>query len=199
MCASIYSKHGCIGVLPFGKIPEHVLKEIGLKIESHFFYPIKILSAFPNPEYAHDNIRDQYNAAVILQTLESIRFEYCDKVIGVLNSDLFIPVFTHVLGEAREGGNCALVSMYRLIKHDEKSSATEKMILTRISKIALHEIGHLFNISHCMNEKCIMHFSSSLQDIDKIGPSFCIYCKSYLDKAIKSNRRVMSALPKKIL
>ena len=179
------SKKGCIGVVPIGEVPEIALHEIATHIKSHLYLHSVILPPIKHPSYAYDERRMQYNAATILKELESMSFQNYDKIIGVLNVDLFIPVFTHVLGEAQEGGKYALASIYRLRRDLDTSSSSTKQIIERVTKIALHEIGHLYNIAHCMNEKCLMHFSGSLQDLDKITLNFCNYCSEYLENTIR--------------
>jgi archaemetzincin len=108
-------------------------------------------------------------------------FEDHLKVLGVLNVDLFIPIFTHVFGEAREGGRCALLSLYRLRKDLEGSGSQVDRILERAAKVALHELAHLFKVPHCRDPECLMHFSMNLNDLDSTPLTFCRYCKAAMD------------------
>jgi archaemetzincin len=146
------SKKGCIGVVAIGEVPAVAPRDISSRIQSHLNLPSVVLPSVQHPLYAYDERRQQYNAAAILSALESMPYHDCDKVIGVLNVDLFIPVFTYVLGEAQEGGKFALASMYRLRSGSKKSSQSMVQVLDRLTKVALHEIGHLFEVAHCMNE-----------------------------------------------
>ena len=179
------AKKGCIGVVPFGEVPEIALQDIITHIHSCLHLLAVILPPVHYPPEAYDERRKQYNAATIIKALESMPFQDYDKVIGVLNMDLFIPIFTHVLGEAQEGGKFALASMYRLRKVQAGSLPTHEKVVERLAKVALHEIGHLFAAGHCMNGKCLMHFSGSLRDLDGITSHFCTYCSEYLRDAIR--------------
>ena len=179
---------GCIGVVPFGDIPETALQDIKTHIHSCFSLHAVILSPMQYPPSAYDERRKQYNAATLIKEMASMPFEEYDKVIGVVNMDLFIPIFTHVLGEAEEGGKFGLASMYRLRKAEGRTLPSMEKIIERLTKVALHEIGHLFNVGHCMNATCLMHFSGTLQDLDSIGGDFCIYCLEYLKNAIRKKR-----------
>ena len=183
---------GCIGVVPFGEIPEIALRDLVTHIQSHFNLSAVVLPPIQYPSAAYDERRKQYNAAIIIRALESIPFPGFDKIIGVLNLDLFVPIFTHVLGEAQEGGKYALASMFRLRRGRGGSPPLMEKIIRRLSKVALHEIGHLFDAGHCMDGKCLMHFSGSLQDLDSISLNFCAYCSEYLREAIR--RQITSRL-----
>ena len=179
------ARKGCIGVVPFGEVPESASQDIITHIHSCLDLPAVVLPPAHCPPEAYDERRKQYNAATIIKAMESMPFPDHDKIIGVLNIDLFIPIFTHVLGEAQEGGKFALASMYRLRRGKAGSQPTMEKILERLAKVALHEIGHLFNAGHCMDPKCLMHFSGGLKDIDSITLHFCTYCSEYLREAIR--------------
>ena len=177
---------GSIAVLPMGTVPEAALSAVADHITLYFNYPSSILFPLETPLYAFDERRGQYNAAMIIKALETMNFEAHAKVIAVVNVDLFIPIFTHVMGEAQEGGRFALVSMYRLMKgRREGRRPSASKILERLVKIALHELGHLFDMVHCADENCIMHFSGNLEDMDRIMLDFCAYCETYLADALK--------------
>lgn len=182
---SISPEKGCIVVLPMGKVPESALDVVSDHIPLYFNHRAIILSPFRIPPYAFDEQRGQYNAATIIKTLESLNFEEYAKVIAIANVDLFIPIFTHVMGEAQVGGKFALVSMYRLMKGGEGNRLSTSKILERLVKVALHELGHLFDVVHCADAKCIMHFSGNIQDIDHIMLNFCTYCERYLEESMK--------------
>lgn len=171
-------------LVPIGRVPDVACKAIIPHIRALFHLDADILPPLPDAHYAHDTVRDQYNAAHILHRLEA-RFERTpSKILGVLNVDLFIPVFTHVFGEAREGGQCALVSLYRLRDRLHQTQPSQDQILERTVKVALHELSHLFSISHCTRTGCIMHFSMNLEDLDATSFNFCRYCDAYLKTAV---------------
>jgi archaemetzincin len=65
------------------------------------------------------------------------------------------------------GGRVAAIYLPRL-RQDfyVKKSDTNKLFEQRVIKEAVHELGHAFGLTHCENNKCVMHFSNSLQDTD---------------------------------
>jgi archaemetzincin len=180
------AKQRRIGVVPIGKIPEIVSKAVSAHILGYLNMKADILPLLTHPAYAYDTHRFQYNAGTIMKDLESRPFPNYEKLIGLLDVDLFIPIFTHVFGEARQGGKCALVSLYRLKTNSDGSTPPVALQLERTAKVALHELGHLFNLLHCMDEKCLMHFSGNLSDLDTTPLYFCKYCATYLRDFLKS-------------
>ena len=178
-------KPGCVGIVSFGPVPHIAAQMIARQIHESLNLSTEILPPMAPPTYAYDAKRMQYNAAAILHRFESIPFGDHTKLIGILNVDLFIPIFTHVFGEAQQGGRCALVSLYRLRPNSDGSMAPKPLYLERFGKVALHELGHLFNLLHCENKRCLMHFSGCVKELD--GQSFylCEYCSIYLQDKIQ--------------
>ncbi|MBW2572487.1 MAG: archaemetzincin family Zn-dependent metalloprotease [Deltaproteobacteria bacterium] len=174
-----------VGVVPLGEVPEIVLKVIAGHITRCFKLTTQIFPSLEEPEYALDERRLQYNAGIIIETFESMHFSDHDKVIAVLNQDLFIPIFTHVFGEARQGGKCGLVSLFRLAKNPDGSSQLRSLIHERAAKVALHELGHLFNLLHCEHKLCLMHFSGSIEELDEMSFHLCEYCSIYLQDKLR--------------
>jgi len=173
-----------IGVVPFGEVPEVVLKSIAASILGYLKLDTELLQPQKIPENAYDPARQQYDAGHLLNAFESLALQKHEKVIGVLEVDLFVPILTYVFGEARQGGHCALVSLHRLRKNSDGSPASRPLILERAGKVALHELGHLFNLVHCEDGRCLMHFSGGLKDLDKAPPYYCSYCSLYLRDAL---------------
>jgi archaemetzincin len=138
-----------------------------------------------HPEYAYDEKRLQYNAGLLLKTLASEVSQDYDKVLGVLDVDLFVPILTYVFGEAQQGGRCAIVSIFRFRRNPDRSASPSSLLLERSAKVAMHEVGHLLDLGHCMDEKCLMHFSGGLEDVDKAPLYFCRYCTVYLRDALR--------------
>jgi len=173
-----------IGVVPIGDIPEIISKTVAAHMLGYLGLNADILPPLEEPAYAHDEKRFQYNAMLILKALEQERFSDYAKVIGILDLDIFVPLFTHVFGEAKQGGRSALVSLYRLRKDPEGSTPPPALVLERAAKVALHEVGHLFNLVHCTDEKCLMHFLGVLSDLDRTPLYFCRYCSIYFRDAL---------------
>ena len=173
-----------IGVVPFGNVPEIATKTVAAHILGYLNLNADILPPLEHPYYALDERRLQYDAAAVLKALELEPFSAYTKILGVLEVDIFVPILTHVFGEAKQGGKHALISLYRLRKDLGGSTSSTSLLLERAAKVALHESGHLFNLFHCMDEGCLMHFSGGLQDLDSTPLYFCRYCWAFLRDAL---------------
>jgi archaemetzincin len=177
-----------VGVVPLGEVSEIALKVIAAHISGYYKLSVQILPPLGHPDYAFHERRFQYDAGIILKALESVQFKGHDKVIGVLNLDLFVPIFTYVFGEAKQGGKFALVSLFRLDKNPDGHPSPSSLIFERAAKVALHELGHLFNLFHCREKNCLMHFSGGIQDLDETPMYLCRYCSTYLkDRLVRLN------------
>ena len=136
------------------------------------------------PAAAFDNVRRQFNAAILIQALESMEDDSYDKILGVMGADLFLPIFTHVFGDARIGGFAGVVSLFRLQEQTGHPYSHDPVILERAAKVALHELGHLFNLVHCPEPECLMHFAGDLGDLDRSPLYFCRSCMRIFHAAL---------------
>ena len=173
-----------IGVLPVGAVPDLILKIIASNIDAYLHMPSQILPTLVPPAEALDRGREQYDAGRMLQAISALDLKRFKKVVAVCSKDLFVPILTHVHGEAQQGGKFAVVSIFRLRKEPilrENTSA----FYERAVKVTLHEIGHLFNLFHCEDKRCLMHFSSTLDQLDATPIYFCRYCLKYFKTATR--------------
>lgn len=167
-----------------GRVPAVAPRVVAAHIHAFFGLPAEVLPSLPAPVYALDAGRMQFDAGKIIQRLERETFAGCRKWIGVVEGDLFVPIFTYVLGEARQGGKCALVSICRLAEKGDSGAAAQPTILERCAKVALHELGHLFGIVHCHDPLCLMHISGDIDELDQRHLALCRYCRRQLDQRL---------------
>ena len=90
--------------------------------------------------------------------------------------DLFIPVLTYVFGEAKLDGRAAVVSSFRLDNQIYGLPRDPELLLDRLRKEALHELGHTYNLVHCRRHPCVMMSSTYVEDIDQKSNRFCRHC-----------------------
>jgi len=173
-----------IGVCGVGNGVELPLKVVAAHVAGYLKLTAKILPPLPHPGHAFSENRLQYDAGAILRELENRNFGECRKIIAVLNLDLFIPIFTHVYGEARQNGKIALVSTFRLAEKKD-GQPPPPLLLERTAKVALHELGHLFDLEHCHDTRCLMHFSGNLAELDESPLYYCRYCATYFRDALR--------------
>lgn len=129
-----------------------------------------------DPEQAFDGSRGQYNSTSLLAQLLDEPTATEGRILGVASVDLFIPILTHVFGEAQLGGRAAVVSSYRLDNRHYGLPRNDSVLLDRLVKEAVHELGHTYGLVHCDDSSCVMHSSTYVEDIDNKSGSFCSVC-----------------------
>ena len=157
---------------------------LGQEIHRTFGFQTKIKSLLQNVNFAYDLARDQYHSTAILEKLASTSPSTATKIAAITNVDLFIPILTHVYGEAQLAGKACIVSIFRL-QEGLSIANIEKEFENRIVKEVLHELGHTFNLRHCNDNTCIMHYCRNIKDVDRKSDQFCRYCKILLEDELK--------------
>lgn len=157
---------------------------LGQEIHRTFGFQIEIKSLLQNVNFAYNLTRDQYHSTAILEKLASTLPSQTIKVVAITNEDLFIPILTHVYGEAQLAGKACIVSTFRL-QEGLSPANIAKEFENRIIKEVLHELGHTFNLRHCDDRACIMHYCRSVKDVDRKSDQLCRYCNILLEDELK--------------
>jgi archaemetzincin len=171
-------------VSPVGKIAPWITRTVVQKMEDFFGFKTKELSLLADISFAFDPDRNQYHSTLILEELAARCPGDGLKVLAVTKEDLFIPILTHVYGEAQLGGTACIISISRLISGNDMGGVDRGA--GRIVKEAIHELGHCFDLRHCEDDTCIMHYCRKLADVDKKSNRFCRYCNIFLADNIKT-------------
>ncbi len=171
-------------VSPIGEITPWICQVIAKKVEDFFGFKTRIAPLLDDISFAHDLERNQYYSTRILTELEACCPREGLKIVAVTREDLFIPILTHVYGEAQLGGKACIISISRLITGFGMGGVDNGA--SRIVKEAIHELGHCFDLRHCEDEQCIMHYCRKLEDVDKKLNRFCRYCNIFLSDNIKT-------------
>lgn len=171
-----------IVIFPMGALETELLKRIRQEICQTFSYQTELIPLPKDLSFALDPDRNQYHSTLILEKLASLAPRHAIKALGIVEVDLFIPILTHVYGEAQVGGRACIVSTYRL---REGLSPITEIYCNRVAKEAFHELGHAFNLRHCKDQTCIMHYCRTVKDVDRKSDRMCRYCKVLLQDEIK--------------
>ena len=176
-----------IVISPIGDLDAQWLPSVRRAVTRIFGFPTEIASLLRSIDFAYHEERRQYHSTTVLERLAGLLEPHQIRVLGFTDRDLFIPILTHVYGEAQLGGRAALVSTHRLEEeHDNPSSPG--MTASRIAKEAVHELGHTFDLRHCREPGCIMHYCRSLKDVDAKTDELCRYCRVLLQDALQELR-----------
>jgi len=164
---------------PVGKIEREILDLIGSAIPETFGFCARTMALLDGVDFAFDPTRLQYCSTPILKKLAMAAPPQALKVIAVTEVDLFIPILTYVYGEAQLGGKVCILSIHRL-REAPCTPKNQNVYSERVVKEALHELGHTFNLRHCRDPVCLMHYCRSIEDVDRKTDQLCRYCKVLL-------------------
>ena len=168
-----------IELAPLGGTDESLLAEVSAFLSTTLNIPVdrRVLHLKADPYF--DPGRCQYNSTNILLALKAECGDGAQNgvtLLAVLPHDLFIPVLTFVFGEAELRGSIAVVSYHRFQNERYGLPPDRNALITRLCKVALHEVGHTRGLIHCLNPECVMFSSSDVEGIDNKGSRFCGEC-----------------------
>jgi len=164
-------------LVPVGKVEDGTLEILKTELGKFLNKPISTGQALPEPDYAFSDARRQYWSTAILKTLLGQReYSAFEKVLGIVDHDLYVPELNFVFGEASL--RAAVISLTRLRQSFYGSPEDSGLFHRRVLTEAVHELGHTYGLGHCENPRCVMFFSNRLSDTDRKGPGFCSRCRS---------------------
>ena len=176
-------------ISPIGDITSDLLAPIGDEINRIYGYPTQVLKLLDDIDFAFQPNRNQYHSTPILEQLALSAPADAIKVLALVEVDLFIPILTHVYGEAQLGGKACIVSTVRL-NEGHSYLNTQEPFLSRIVKEAIHELGHTFKLRHCREHTCLMHYCRDESDVDRKSDQLCRYCRVLLEDEIKRMQKL---------
>ncbi len=183
-----------IYIVPLGPCDLDDLGKMAESIEEQFEIEVRIAENHGIPDSALDRVRNQYNSNLILQYLLEICPPDALRVLGVTQFDLFSPIFSFVFGEAQFEGRSAVMSTFRLQGPPEgQRQARCPPLLDRMEKEAVHELGHTFGLSHCVDPDCVMNYSKGVECADRKFAVFCAACRDLLMWRLESGSTAVDA------
>jgi archaemetzincin len=173
-----------VQIAPIGMFDTDILSAVEKMVAQVFGLSCRIEPVIDDIGFAWNETRGQFHSTAILGELSAKASPDVLKIIALTHSDLFIPILTHVYGEAQLAGRSAIVSTFRL--DDGISPAGQRAVyLERIAKEAAHELGHTFDLRHCKDHQCLMHYCRRVADVDAKTIGLCRYCKVLLNDQLK--------------
>ena len=142
-----------------------------------------------------DPHRNQFNSSLILRQLITAPPTDAERILGVLDVDLFIPILTFVFGEAQLKGIGAVVSVHRLQNRFYGLPEDRETTSDRLVKEAVHELGHTFGLIHCTEPGCVMNSSTYVENIDQKSAEFCPLCQKTVKGGKSSSNQSSRGFP----
>ncbi len=176
------SQHTVV-ISPIGDIGTNILEAAADEIRRVYGFRTDIAPLLDQVEFAYDEDRNQYYSTPILERLAALAPEHVLKVLGFTRADLFIPILTHVYGEAQLGGRACIVSTHRL--NEGFPNIFNDTYKQRVAKEGIHELGHTLGLRHCRERNCIMHYARTVEDVDRKSDQLCRYCRVLLNDELK--------------
>ena len=155
-------------------------------LEICFGLKVTILRCLENRVVADSNTRIgtkknlQIYAQAILQILKNRKPADAVVYMAITERDLYPrPDWNFAFGVASYKERIGATSMYRLLDYQVGRLDFEHS-LSRLIKVASHEIGHMFTLHHCTHAVCTMNGSNSLGESDRKPNRFCSECTDKL-------------------
>ncbi len=169
-----------IGVLRIGSVDSTVIERVQENLKMIFPKTTCALldEILPVPSEAYDEKRQQHRSDIILTAIcaQTVKQRTLDRILGVIDTDIFVSPLSYVFGQAEYPGKAALISLHRLRQEFYNKKPDTDLFAERTTKEAVHELGHTFGLQHCSNPFCVMYFSNSIFDTDRKQSLFCSKC-----------------------
>jgi archaemetzincin len=169
-----------IVLVPIGEVEKGILESLRRPLTEAFGQRTIVGNGIKLVESSWNQRRGQHLASVLLAELAPP--DSGDRLLGVIDVDIFAHGLNFVFGEADVIGRRAIISLKRLRQEFYGLTKNENLFQERTLKEAVHELGHTYGLKHCSNPTCVMHFSNSLHDTDLKGWNFCPACKVRLNQ-----------------
>jgi archaemetzincin len=162
-------------VLPLKFTNDKLLNDLLFRLK-FVFNNVKVLNELIDIEHTYSIQRRQFYSTKIIETIKNSNLVPLGFVLIITDMDLFVPVLTHIYGEAELEGRFSIVSVCRLHEEFYTSESNYSLLLERSYKEIIHELGHNIGLKHCKDWRCVMHSSSGIEEVDIKGSIFCDQC-----------------------
>ncbi len=167
-------------IVPIHQPKAENLRLLRAALEEVFPFEVELLRLSFDLNALFNSRRNQYHSTEILENLLKQMPADTERILAVTDLDLYIPILTFVFGEAQLQGHAAVVSCHRLRTEFYGLPKNTPLLMERLVKEAVHELGHTFGLVHCENPTCVMHASTYVEEIDLKSYHFCPDCQGLL-------------------
>jgi archaemetzincin len=162
---------------PLGEIEFALVNRLASSLASVWGLAVEILHPMEIPQEAHNPQRGQYYSTVALNKLQLLKADDKERILGLIDEDLYMPAISYLFGDADPLSNVAILSISRLKNEFSGIPENEGLLFDRILKESVYQLGRTLNLENCPNPKCVMYASQKVLDIDIKLPKFCDNCQ----------------------
>ncbi len=130
----------------------------------------------------------QVKTGFILDSLESNLPDDGVLLVSFTMNDLYpSEKWSFVFGQARLYDRVGVWSMKRFgdVELMSQNADAFNLALQRTCKTAVHEIGHIFSLQHCIFYRCAMQGANNLKELDGHPSYFCPVCDAKIISNLK--------------
>jgi archaemetzincin len=176
-----------IALQPYGNIDANYIDSVAASLTKMYQSKVIILETKALPASSFVNIKSpRYRADILIRLLKTQKPDSVDFILGLTNKDISTtkrdafgnikkPESRYkdwgVFGLGYRPGVACVISTFRL------NHSSKKLFISRLQKVALHEIGHNYGLPHCKTQFCVMQDAvETIKTIDKVNPQLCMKC-----------------------
>lgn len=189
-CKNKHDKY--IGIQIYNGFDETLSDSISASIERIYSYKTTFLPKMDLPQDAFVNIKSpRYRADSLIKNLNSQLADSLITIIGLTNKDISTSKKSKdgkilkpeskykdwgVFGLGYIGKGGCVVSTFRI------KNVSRALLISRIQKICIHEIGHNLGLSHCTSQKCVMQDAvEKVSTVDQSELQLCNKCRKKIN------------------
>ena len=167
-----------------GDVPADLLRSVEDAVTGRLRLPVSRWPRLVDPTEAWDPVRGQYSSTAMMRHALAAAPPGALRLLLVTEVDLFVPVLSFVFGQAQLEGIVAVMATARLRQTFYGLPADERLETMRARIEALHEIGHTFGLTHCLERTCAMSLATTVQHVDMKRDGYCAGCSALVTEAV---------------
>jgi len=188
-----------LGIVFIGEISPSILEKLIHyinKIYASFFNEILFIGESEIPSVMYERgIKNEHN--LLNKAFKKVNLQPTNKIYSIIKNLMIehnfnigfglidLPIYSSndesllfLFGESNINNRCAIVSTHNLISQYNRDSKYNSIVIKRIIKEAIHEIGHvILGFEHCLTVDCVMRFSRNIEEIDNKSVNLCKKCR----------------------